>query len=679
MESFWVFLGRLHLIVLHLPIGILLLAFMLEIYARWQKPLWWPAVRICLGLGAGFAVLSAVFGYILSLEGGYDPTLLQQHQWLGIGAAVLSCLSFLLYQKPVGFWFLGATVLVLMAAGHQGGSLTHGSDFLWSKPESTSNNTELAFAARPDSNENAYTALVLPILKSKCMRCHRSDKRKGGLSMESIATMLEGGKHGAALKPGNDAQSLMLQRIALPISAEDHMPPKGSTQITEAEIAILRAWIAQGASENTRVWEVTPSGFFNAEVKPPNPVWNLKVPIPSAKNLQKLSDLGIRADKLGENSPFLSISIPADPKLDETKIKSLLPLAQQIVALDVAGSRFTDALAVYLAQFPNLIRLNLARTPIQDAALNNIKLCKNLEYLNLTETAISDAGLQMLEKKSLLQHIYLWKTAVTPNGTSMLQQKYPKLHIEGSAPDDNSQLLALRTPKILYAHNFFKDTVHVALDFPLKTVGLYYTLNQASPTTQSARYQQPLVFNETTTLKAIAAKEGWLPSPVAEISFIKRSKTPQHVALMKPPSPQYPALGAASLSDGKISDVQGGDTWLGYQGDNLTAVFDFGALQSFQNAYVHCLENNAPWIFSPRRICIWASTDGKKYLPCGAKSFTPNASMGNLKVQLLSIPFDQPVQARYFKILVENLGKNPSWHPNKGEPCWIFVDEVIIE
>ncbi len=679
MDHFWVFLGRLHLIVLHLPIGILLLAFMLEIYARWQKPLWWPVVRVCLGLGAGFAVFSAVFGYILSLEGGYDPTLLQQHQWLGIGAAALSCLSFLLYQKPVGFWFLGATVLVLMAAGHQGGSLTHGSDFLWSKPESAAANNENTLIARPDSNANAYTALVLPILKSKCMRCHRSDKRKGGLSMESIATMLEGGKHGAALKPGQDAQSLMLQRIALPISAEDHMPPKGSTQITEAEIAILRAWIAKGASENTRVWEVTPPDFFKAEVTPPNPVWDMKAPLPTAKNLQKLVDLGIRADKLGENSPFLSISIPVDAKLDETKIKALLPLAQQIVALDVAGSRFTDALAVYLAQFPNLIRLNLARTPVHDAALNNLKLCKNLEYLNLTETEISDAGLQMLENKSLLQHIYVWKTAVTPNGINVLQQKYPKLHIEGGAPYDDSSLLALRAPKILYAHNFFKDTVHVALDFPLKTVGLYYTLNQASPTTQSARYLNPLVLNETTTLKAIAAKEGWLPSLVAEVSFIKRSKTPQNVVLLKAPSPKYPALGAASLSDGKISDVQGGDTWLGYQGDNLSAILDFGSVQSCSNAYIHCFENNAPWIFMPRSISVWASQDGKRYQPCGNRILPANKSMGNPNVQLLAVPFNQPIQARYFKILVENLGKNPAWHPNKGEPCWIFVDEVILE
>jgi hypothetical protein len=50
-----------------------------------------------------------------------------------------------------------------------------------------------------------------------------------------------------------------------------------------------------------------------------------------------------------------------------------------------------------------------------------------------------------------------------------------------------------------------------------------------------------LVLNETTTLKAIAAKEGWLPSPVAEISFIKRSKTPQNVVLLQARSPQYPA------------------------------------------------------------------------------------------------------------------------------------------
>jgi hypothetical protein len=302
-----------------------------------------------------------------------------------------------------------------------------------------------------------------------------------------------------------------------------------------------------------------------------------------------------------------------------------------------------------------------------------------LEYLNISQTAVTDAGIAALEKLPRLRSLYSWQSAVSVKGIQALQKAKPGLQIVGGAPDNPDQKLALLPPKIQYSRTFFEDTLQVAIDFPFESVGLYYTLDNTLPTAKSARYKGPLLIDKTATLKVIAAKEGWDPSPVAEASFIRRSKSPRKATLLKAPSPKYAAKGSESLFDGKISDAQGADTWLGYQGEHLTAVFDFGERQTFQNAYVHCLENNNPWIFKPAALKAWHSDDGVQFKPCGSRNFEQNTSMGMQQTHLLSLALEQPVQARYIKIQVQSPLKNPAWHPSAGQPCWIFVDEVVVE
>jgi hypothetical protein len=392
-----------------------------------------------------------------------------------------------------------------------------------------------------------------------------------------------------------------------------------------------------------------------------------------------LSELGIQYAPLGENSPLISVSIPADRRLDAEKLQALKPLRLQIVHLDLSGSALTDAAAAELADLPHLVRLNLARTGVSDRALQEITGLQYLAYLNISQTAVTDAGLEYLKKLPRLQNVYTWQSAISPKGIQALQKTLPNVQITGGAPDNPNQKIALLPPKIQYSRTFFEDTLMVTLDFPFESVGLYYTLDNTAPTTQSLRYQSPLCIRNTATLKVIAAKEGWTPSTVAEASFIRRSITPKQATLATAPAPKYAAAGAASIFDGKIADAQGADTWLGYQGEHLTAVLDFGTRQTFRNAYVHCLENNNPWIFKPAALKAWYSNDGLRFTLCGSRNIEQNKEMGVQQTHLLALPFEQPVQARYIKIQVQSPLKNPVWHPSAGQPCWIFVDEIAVE
>jgi hypothetical protein len=89
-----------------------------------------------------------------------------------------------------------------------------------------------------------FDAQVRPIVSAKCLECHSGDKRKGGLSLASYADALDGGRSGAAIRPGHAASSLLLQRISGEIEPQ---MPKDEPPLTAEEIAVFRLWIDQGA------------------------------------------------------------------------------------------------------------------------------------------------------------------------------------------------------------------------------------------------------------------------------------------------------------------------------------------------------------------------------------------------------------------------------------------------
>jgi uncharacterized membrane protein len=262
------FFGRLHPLLVHLPIGMIMVLAMLEVVA------WLPKFQranasagFILALAAPLAVVTALCGWLLSLGGGYDAQLLFWHQWLGIttaGGSVVALIFFRLRKRFAYHASLFTTAGVLGAAGHLGGSLTHGSDYLTEYAPAFVKKilgTEKKSAAVPGKNSNdgsAFATLIQPVLKKYCIACHGPQKSKADLRLDSYAAMLKGGEHGAALKPGDAAQSLFFKRIILPADQDEHMPPAGKPQPTTEEIALLKWWVESGASETKTVAELQP-------------------------------------------------------------------------------------------------------------------------------------------------------------------------------------------------------------------------------------------------------------------------------------------------------------------------------------------------------------------------------------------------------------------------------------
>src|SRR5262245_19779682 len=87
---------------------------------------------------------------------------------------------------------------------------------------------------------------VQPILKRSCVGCHGAEKARGSLRLDDGKRALLGGDSGVVIRPGKSDRSLLIQLVA-GLDAERHMPPGDRKKLTSDEVAILRAWIDQGA------------------------------------------------------------------------------------------------------------------------------------------------------------------------------------------------------------------------------------------------------------------------------------------------------------------------------------------------------------------------------------------------------------------------------------------------
>ena len=254
------------MLLVHLPIGMLVALAALEITA------WIPRFKnanasagFILTLAAPLAVVTAICGWLLSLGGGYDETLLAWHKWLGTATAMAAVVAAILFWRGKMCTYrasLFVTVSLLMVAGHLGGSLTHGSDYLTRyAPAPVKKLLGIAAVKETVATVSTDQLRSLPVFTGviePIFSCHGAEKSKGGLRLNSFAALQKGGKDDVAITSGDAAQSPIVQRALLPVSDDDHMPPDGKPQLTAAEIAVLKWWIDAGAPETNTLGQLQP-------------------------------------------------------------------------------------------------------------------------------------------------------------------------------------------------------------------------------------------------------------------------------------------------------------------------------------------------------------------------------------------------------------------------------------
>ncbi len=676
-------IGRMHPLLLHLPIGFVVLLVLFSFLKHEIETKSYELIRtLLLTLTALSAALVALMGFFLSREGGYDERLLQIHKFTGIAVSLLAYAVVIFDEKLTSKKYSNWALLVIMAiAGHFGAGITHGENYLfeaWQKADIVPQFSE---------NDPMYKAAIFPILEAKCVACHNDDKTKGQLNMSSIEKILKGGKNGLIWKVGDALNSHIIQRANLPLEHKEHMPPKGKPQLTTDEISLLTAWINEGAD----LKKAFKSYLASSETKKiASKLVGAKTTVKATKvygfSMASESDLATvntpfcSVFPLATGSPALQANFFVSKKFDRKVLENLSKVNEQLVILNLSKMPITDEDLALIANFPNLEKLVLNQTDITGNTLEQLKKCKNLESIALAGTKVSKENLQKILDLPKLKEVFVWNTPIDEATVTELGRKFSKIKFDRGGLDNPNEILKLNPPILVNEAFVIKANTPIILKHTLKDIKIRYTLDGSEPdSTTTNIYEKPIVIDSYTKLKAIATKENWYASKKIEYSFFKSSFVPDSVYLLNLPDPKYSGKGGLTLKDLEKgpTDNFGDKAWLGYREKEFVGLFEFKKVQPIKGLIISYLQKMDSFIMPPAVVEVWAGnskTDLKiiqKLTPKQAEKMEGNANLG------LPIPINEG-SYKFIKLVIKPVAKLPVWHAGKGQKGWFFVDEVFF-
>ena len=437
------FIGKLHPILVHLPIGIFILGLLMEFLYKTPKFNFIEnSIKFILLIGIITAMLSLLSGYLLSLNGSNDGSDLELHKWIAIVTTALFVLYYFTRDRFIDNKLIHSSSVVtlfvmLTLTGHFGGNLTHGSGYLSFNPKKSKSDTLALVKIENIEEAILYKDLIQHTLNQKCVQCHGEERQKGKLRLDNQEWILAGGKNGKVINTSNLEKSELVNRLFLDMNDELHMPPKEKDQLTDFEKTLLSWWVNSGAYFDKKVVDLKPDdktlkalNAFKEKYTSKN-----KEIIIVRPEISKISDDEKRElEKAGWVISPVSLK---DNHIRVTGFNLEIPLNEALTLLNkhnkhvielklsYAGIKSTDIKSI--AAFSELEKLWLDHNKLDNKFFAELSSLTKLNYINLIETGITDIGLRTVLKISSLKVVYTNKIGITNEQMNELRNNFKNI------------------------------------------------------------------------------------------------------------------------------------------------------------------------------------------------------------------------------------------------------------
>ncbi|WP_018623134.1 c-type cytochrome domain-containing protein [Spirosoma luteum] len=685
--------GRMHPLLLHFPLVILLLAVGMEAF-RFNKvyatnDFYQVFSSNLLLAGALSAAITVIMGLLLATEPGYTGSVVQWHKWAGVSVFLVACFIYWFRTKP---WYNRAIAqtgaacmgLILIGAGHYGSVITHGADFITEPIIKTQRAAPVDF-----QQAMVFNDVIKPIFEQKCTTCHNPDKLKGELNLTNAEAIRQGGKSGKLFVPGKPDVSLLLRRIHLSTTEKKHMPPSGRAQLTTAEIRLLSLWVKGSAAFDKRVADlpVTDSlRFMAAAMFKPAEAAKPEFTFDAAddETVKKLNTDYRTVAALARESPALAVNLYNKAAYSPNQLRELSPVKTQVVSLNLTKLPVKDADLSLVGQFENIQKLDLNFTDITGKGLKELVPLKHLESLTLsgTKVAYTDVRDQFRAFKNL-KTVTLWETPLTDTEISQLKKANPKITFIAGFDGDKSAPIKLNPPQVRNSSVIFSQQLPLKIIHPIRGVELRYTTDGSVPDSiHSAILTSQKMVDQSTSVNVKAYKPGWFSSDVATFTFYKSAYKPDSVRLLLPLNPVHQAAGAHTFFDRKLGTFNANspawaNNWAGFRKNDMVLVSLFDKPVSLSSVALRVMIEEETSIFPPGTIEIWGGENegNLRKLTTLTPDMPVKKSPHELKALVTSF---SPQSVSCLKIIARPLKEIPAWHPNKGKQALLLVDEVFI-
>jgi hypothetical protein len=241
--------------------------------------------------------------------------------------------------------------------------------------------------------------------------------------------------------------------------------------------------------------------------------------------------------------------------------------------------------------------------------------------------------------------------------------------------------IRLAPPIIQSERVFFEKENPVLMTLGLEGTNIHYTLDGSAPSVNAPLYQEPLLINQSTIIKAIAFHPQYLPSETAVAQYMRLGQKldVKNIILNRNPHQNYPGSGPAGLLDRKKGSTNFRTPhWMGFDGGTVEAIIEFEKAEPIHRITASLLSDPASWIFLPESVAVYGSKDGKGYTLLSKRALAPTPEGTSNTLTFISTSFDQ-TSLRFVKVVLQHFDAIPQWHPGKGTPPWLFIDEILIE
>lgn len=684
--------GRMHALILHFPIVLLLLSMVMEFFRfkpDYQTNDFYQRFTSSLLLtGVISAGITVIMGIFLSQEEGYAGAALSWHKWWGASVFFISSLIYSSrhsgwYKAPVAKSGALLTTLCLIFAGHFGGVLTHGDNFIWqpvivSEPEIV-----------PLDEALVFDHVIKPLFERKCVGCHNADKLKGELMLTDSAAISKGGKTGELFVAGQPEVSLLLRRTTLPIDEKKHMPPSGKPQLTPEEQELLYRWVASGGTFSAKVMalpetdslRIAATRFLKTEGQVEE---TFSFPAVAQESLQKLNSNYRVVSPLTRNSPALTVNIYNRDSYTPRSLDELKDVRVQIISLDLGKMPVKNADMKYIVRFENLRRLNLNFTEVTGEGLETLSALRELRSLSLSGTRVSYADLRnfVLSSKKL-ETLAVWETDLSPAEIAKLQAEFRYISILGGVSDDRRPLIKLNPPRLKNKLPVFSDSISLELFHPVRGVEIRFTTDGTEPDSiSSPLFQEKTVLHKSAQVKARAFKTGWLSSDVAILNVYNRSHEPDTAILLSRLNRVHTANGAQTFFDRELGSFNANspawaNNWAGFIRNDLELLVRFDDPKLVSSVSLNTLIETENFIFPPAFIEVWGGDSERNLRLIGRLDPELPDTYRKPFIKLFDCAF--PAQEiSHLKLIVRPVMKLPAWHKSKGRAALVLIDEILI-
>jgi predicted alpha-1,2-mannosidase len=227
-------------------------------------------------------------------------------------------------------------------------------------------------------------------------------------------------------------------------------------------------------------------------------------------------------------------------------------------------------------------------------------------------------------------------------------------------------------PYIDVANKVFAGRQQIVIGCMDHNAAIYYSLNGG----KMKAYSAPFTITGNARIDFYTQK-GNDKSPVQHAQFYKL-RNDRSIVLHSVYNKQYTAGGANGLIDGLhgTTNWRGGG-WQGYQGQDFDGVVVFKKPKKISGIMASFLEDQQAWIFYPKSVSFYASDDSVHWRLI--QTIPTRKSDHDLAVTISTFATAKPVTARFIKVSATSFGDMPQWHEGRGNPTFIFIDEIEVD